>query len=279
MLLEALDHPKTLDFAARLGVELPTAIGHLELLWAFTAKKAPQGNVGKWPAGAVARACYWMGDPDRFLGALTESRFLDDLGPLGLCVHDWHDHAPRWVKAKLKQARLAFLTTAVPPSWSTTVATTVSTGSPTHRVEKPSQAKPRVGKEAGPLEPSTAVAPAVGPSPGTPEVDVHATLEAIRLVYPAGTYGAQNWILAERELHTLVDAGETAADLEAAAAAYREQQDDLGNIGSNFIRSPEKFYRDGWWRGPFPKARARAAPGRKSFEEIHKGLSTAAGDA
>ena len=54
--LDALDHPKTLDLAARLNVELPTVIGHLELLWAFTGKKASQGGIGKWPDGAIARA-------------------------------------------------------------------------------------------------------------------------------------------------------------------------------------------------------------------------------
>ena len=56
MKLDALDHPKTLDLAARLNVELPTVIGHLELLWAFTGKKASQGGIGKWPDGAIARA-------------------------------------------------------------------------------------------------------------------------------------------------------------------------------------------------------------------------------
>lgn len=48
MKLDGLDHPKTLDFAARLDISLPQAIGHLELLWAFVAQKTPHGNVGKW---------------------------------------------------------------------------------------------------------------------------------------------------------------------------------------------------------------------------------------
>lgn len=118
MKLDALDHPKTLDFAARLGVELPTAIGHLELLWAFTAQKSPQGNIGKWPDGAIARACYWNGDPAKFVAALKDSKFVDTDQTHRLLIHDWHEHAPRWVRAKLSGAKLQFLTI---------VATTVGT--------------------------------------------------------------------------------------------------------------------------------------------------------
>jgi len=107
--LEALDHPKTLDLAARLNVELPTAIGYLELLWAFTGKKAPQGNIGKWPDGAIARACYWMGRPEQFTQALQESGFLDADSTHRLTVHDWHEHAPRWVKSKLSSLNVGFV--------------------------------------------------------------------------------------------------------------------------------------------------------------------------
>lgn len=101
MKLDALDHPKTFDFAARLGVELPTALGHLELLWSFTGKQAPQGNIGKWPDGAIARACYWMGRPEVFLLALCEAGFIDADPMHRFTIHDWSDHAPRWVRSKL----------------------------------------------------------------------------------------------------------------------------------------------------------------------------------
>lgn len=109
MKLDALDHPKTLDFAARLNVSRPTAIGHLELLWAFTGKQSAQGNVGKWPDGAIARACDWMGDPKAFITALVDSGFLDRDPSYRLTVHDWSDHAPGWVRAKLKKVGLDFI--------------------------------------------------------------------------------------------------------------------------------------------------------------------------
>lgn len=110
MKLDALDHPKTLDFSARLGVSRPTAIGHLELLWAFAGKQSAQGNVGKWPDGAIARACDWMGEPEAFIGALVGSGFLDRDSEHRLTVHDWSDHAPGWVRAKLKKLDLDFIT-------------------------------------------------------------------------------------------------------------------------------------------------------------------------
>lgn len=114
MKLEGLDHPKTLDFAALLQIELPTAIGHLELLWAFTGKKAPQGNIGKWPDGAIARACFWMGDPQRFMQSLLQARLITADPEHRYVVHDWHEHAPRWVRAKLAKAKLQFVGSVVP---------------------------------------------------------------------------------------------------------------------------------------------------------------------
>lgn len=109
MKLDALEHPKTLNLAAQLGVELPTAIGHLELLWAFTGKHAVSGNIGKWPDGSIARACYWMGRPELFIQALRESGFIDAHDTHRFTIHDWREHAPRWVKSKLKTLGLTFV--------------------------------------------------------------------------------------------------------------------------------------------------------------------------
>jgi len=104
MKLDGLDHPKTLDFAARLDISLPQAIGHLELLWAFVAQKTPHGNVGKWADGAIARASHWTGEPTAFVTALCEAGFIEEHDEFRLIVHDWHEHAPRWVASKLSRA-------------------------------------------------------------------------------------------------------------------------------------------------------------------------------
>jgi hypothetical protein len=113
----------------------------LELLWAFTGKKSPRGDVGKWPDGAIARACYWMGSPEAFISALRESGFIDADDTHRLIVHDWTDHAPRWVKAKLKSMGADFVTATTDPVVPTAVETVVPTvGAPSKgREEKRSQ--------------------------------------------------------------------------------------------------------------------------------------------
>lgn len=173
MRLDGLEHPKTLELAARLGVTRPTVIGHLELLWAFVGKLAPQGNIGKYGDGAIARAAEWQGDPTAFVDALLLTRFLDECGTCRLVVHDWGDHCPSWVRAKLKKARLDF-STPVPPSIERSRVATIERTIEGHlstlsgdsaRARVPSEAKrseayPRLG---------TIDATAVAPAPTAPQ--------------------------------------------------------------------------------------------------------------
>lgn len=85
------DHWKTQALAARLGCSVPTAIGHLHLLWYFTLKVSwKSGSLSKYPAKTIARACWWEGDSDIFIKSLIESGWIDKLG---LVVHDWHEYA------------------------------------------------------------------------------------------------------------------------------------------------------------------------------------------
>lgn len=115
MKLDALEHPKTLDLASRLEASLPATIGHLELLWAFTGKYAPAGDIGRHTDGAIARACHWTGRPELFTLALREAGFIDADSKHRLTIHDWQDHAPRWVKSKLKSIGQTFVSGDIPP--------------------------------------------------------------------------------------------------------------------------------------------------------------------
>jgi hypothetical protein len=108
MKLEALEHPKTLELAAQLEVELPTAIGHLELFWAFVAKLTPQGNVGKYSDAVIADKARWRGKPSAFVEAMVTAGFLDVDDQHRLLVHDWSQHCPNWVRAKLKNDGIEF---------------------------------------------------------------------------------------------------------------------------------------------------------------------------
>lgn len=105
---DALEHPKTLELADKLGVELPTAVGYLEFLWAFVGKLTPTGAVGKYSNAVIADKARWRGKPAVFVQALIDTGFLDEDTEHRLLVHDWSEHCPNWVRAKLKKAGLNF---------------------------------------------------------------------------------------------------------------------------------------------------------------------------
>jgi hypothetical protein len=88
-------------------------------------------------------------------------------------------------------------------------------------------------------------------SPTSPPGDLLEITTRCRDAYPRGTYAHANWILAERALSKLIDEGIPPAVLEGAARDYAAQQAAMGKVGSQYIRSPEKFYGQEFWRGPF----------------------------
>src|SRR5215472_1622606 len=75
------DHPKVFDLCDRLVCDRPTALGYLELLWHFTAKYAPQGNIGRFPDRRIEAALNWVTgrwkQNGQLIRALTESRWID----------------------------------------------------------------------------------------------------------------------------------------------------------------------------------------------------------
>lgn len=107
---EAFRHPKTLDLAARLQLPHAYAFAHVCYMLNAAADIAAQGNIGKWPNGVIARSSEWIGDPDAFVTALTTSGWLDahPRPDVRLLIHDWPEHAERFVKAKLVRERSWF---------------------------------------------------------------------------------------------------------------------------------------------------------------------------
>jgi len=105
------DHPKTHGLAAALGVGVPQAVGHLEILWHWTAKFAPQGDVGRWADVDIERAAMWTGEPGALVRALVASRYLDACQQHRLVVHDWHEHADDGTKKALQRKGLKFVRT------------------------------------------------------------------------------------------------------------------------------------------------------------------------
>ena len=138
---ETLRHPKTLDLAARLHAKRPAVLGYLTLLWDFTAEYAPQGNIGKFSDGTIAKACEWEEDPQYFVQALVEAKWLDLDTDHRLLIHDWPDHCERWVKAKLEKYALRFLEPTAEATVERSVEATVEPSPPRDQT-KPILTKP-----------------------------------------------------------------------------------------------------------------------------------------
>lgn len=269
MKIDALEHPKLLDFASRLGVSRPTAIGHLELLWAFTAKMSPAGNLGKYPDGAIARACEWNGEPSLFLQSLLQSRLVDAHPEHRVVVHDWVDHCPRYVKARVKALGQRFVVPVEVAAAGATATTTVDT---TVGNTKASLGKARQGMC---YDPPTATESTKPPDEWTPAgripptnpgtatghgsdtyPDETALMRAwalVRASYPARAGREHNWLLGERNWRTLLDDGVGAKVLLDGVDAYAHYVAQGGVSSSayvldiaNFFGAPDKPWAQEW---------------------------------
>lgn len=100
---ETFRHPKLYDLASHLGCSRPTALGHLALLWDFTAELAPDGSVGRFPDGSIEGSVDWTGEPGKFVSSAVQTRWIDIHPTFRLVIHDWADHCERWVRAKLQR--------------------------------------------------------------------------------------------------------------------------------------------------------------------------------
>jgi len=100
----AFTSPKIRRLAVILEIPWPQAIGLCGLLWRFTAKHAPTGEIGRHDDEEIAAALEWPGDAADVLEAMLTCRLLDGVsGPVRFVVHDWPDHAPRYVLSTLKR--------------------------------------------------------------------------------------------------------------------------------------------------------------------------------
>lgn len=110
----APSHPKTMMLAMLLGVPLAQAVGHLEMLWHFTAQFSSDGDVGRWSNAIVAQKSGWDGDPEKFINALLEANggtggeaFLERTEN-ALLIHDWASHCDDGTHLSLARAGKLF---------------------------------------------------------------------------------------------------------------------------------------------------------------------------
>ena len=92
-------HRKTYRLASNLGIPQYSAVGILISLWTWALSNAEDGSLFGFPSNAIARACYWDGDPDALVDALTESGWIDEDSAL----HDWYDYAGRLIEFRKKE--------------------------------------------------------------------------------------------------------------------------------------------------------------------------------
>jgi len=129
---EAFNHPKMLDLAARLAVSRTHACGIVANLWNWAADTAPQGNIGKWSDGVIARAMEWDGDAMEFVTALVEAGWVDRCTEHRLVIHDLEDHSPEWLKTKLKRTKKWFYKATKPSQCTGASAPASDQCTPTH---------------------------------------------------------------------------------------------------------------------------------------------------
>jgi hypothetical protein len=104
------EHPKTRALARKLKIQIPHAVGLLEMLWHWTARFAIQGDIGKWSNSEIAEQAGWHKNADEFIAALVDVKLLDRCEIHRLVIHDWHEHADQSVKKTLVKRGLPFLT-------------------------------------------------------------------------------------------------------------------------------------------------------------------------
>ena len=97
-----LDHPKVKRLARMLDVPRLHAAGMLEALFHYTARYAPQGDVGRHDIEDLADALDWDHAGD-LVAALRASGWIDELDDGVLYVHEWHVHADDATRKSLER--------------------------------------------------------------------------------------------------------------------------------------------------------------------------------
>jgi len=180
---ELAQHPKTRKLARLLGVSIPTALGHLHLLWHFALNYAPDGNLARFDNDELADGCMWEGDSDLLVRSLWAAGWTEvpeaEGGPI---LHQWEEYGGKVLKqkesnAERQQQYRERQKTSPRPSRNTRVTPTknapnapVTVTSPSHnaleenRLEEKREEEKRVSEAARP-------APRTAPKPPTPLVN------------------------------------------------------------------------------------------------------------
>jgi hypothetical protein len=101
---EAFNHSKVLRLARQLGVPVWGARGICSSVWILTEVEAPRGDIGKLANEDIALRIGWDQDPEKLINALIVAKLLDEDEIARVIVHDWSEHAPDYLHARLARA-------------------------------------------------------------------------------------------------------------------------------------------------------------------------------
>ena len=220
----------------RLGATRRTTVGTLELLWIATQKNAPRGDIGRFSDEEIAIECEWEGDPALLVNSLVDCGWLDRCDDSRLVVHDWPEHAPSWVKRQLARHKKSFVTaTNLLPVTDDRLEATPNLTQP-----NPTQPNPKT---------NAAKSPPVYPD----------WFEAFWSEYPANASGRKRGKGKTFGLVKRLSSGDQRALIDAANAYASEK--------SKFIRDPERFVKDDFWRDyAVPAERPSHLPEPKQYQ-------------
>ena len=100
---------KFLRLKRRLKLPHWGVVGILQSIWTFAMNNAKDGGIGRYSNDDLAAAVEWDGNPDEFVRALLECGWLNFHDEARLVIHDWHEHAPSFVRGNLAKAGKSFL--------------------------------------------------------------------------------------------------------------------------------------------------------------------------
>lgn len=168
-----LRHPKLVRLSVRLSIKKQDALWHLLSLWLWALDYADNGDLKAFGAAEIAEAAEWRGEPEGFLSALQESRWMDEMS-----LHDWMDYAGRLVeqreanRKRMRDKRAEHVQRTNDERWSHVGGLPNQTNQPTNQT-KPNQPDHR---------------------------ELEADFEKIRLAYPGKRKGfEQEWRAFERK--------------------------------------------------------------------------------
>lgn len=95
---------KTKRLVRRLKLRSPSeAVGLLACLWCWAMVNAPDGDLTHLDAEDIAGAAEWTDDPETFVKAMHDSKWLDKT-PAGYVIHEWEEHQGQSFRKRVWEA-------------------------------------------------------------------------------------------------------------------------------------------------------------------------------